>query len=126
MLVMFMKMYGSVEELNTATEKAVKDYKELMGASLGIYLCKSMRDVGIEFANKARGVFVDGLGIDPAEYGKNPVTLGTTPDPSNRLKYIAHTLYDKVQEYRQESPESVVVIVEPGLSFLEQECQKHF
>ena len=109
-----MKEYDSVEQLAQASVEALEQYKNLMSGSAIIFFLAAEQDKKDKQQEILRSIAED-LGVTPQNNARDLVPL----------KKNAELIYQKVQEYRQTSPEFVVKMFDEGLEFLEKLCEKY-
>ena len=110
-----MGKYDSVEQLAQASVEALEQYKNLMSGSAIIFFLAAEQDKKDKQQEILRSIAED-LGVKP----QNETSPTQIP-----LKENAELIYQKVQEYRQNSPEFVVKMFDEGLGFLEKLCEKY-
>jgi hypothetical protein len=108
---MSMKMYNSVEQLSDASVNALKQYQNLMsGSAVILFLAAEKKNADKQ--QQTMKIIAENIGI-------------ASQESKVQLKEMADGIYQKVQEYRQSSPEYVVEMLDEGLGFLEKLCEKY-
>ncbi|MBT5021402.1 hypothetical protein HOK51_09625 [Candidatus Woesearchaeota archaeon] len=105
----------SIKEAVKLRVDALTTYTNLMGASAVVMYLAAQQDK----SEKINQAMVDMITAICPTATQPPFTSQV------ELKENAHGLYEKVQDYRRDTPADVVEMFEEGLSFLETLCEKY-
>jgi len=113
-----MNIYTNPSELGKVSADALEGYKLLMNSSVVLLYFAAEKKLAEKRALALYSIRKD-IGLPDENQLKDDKSAHT------QASDFAHQMYQRIQDYRTNSPKFVVDMLDEGLGFLETLCRKH-